>query len=255
MTAKLADKIVFNEKFAQYRFELESPHAMEFRAGQYISIVVAENGDRRSYSLCSNPDSTHTFELLIDHSPQGVGSQFLNNLQFGQTIQLMGPMGRFVVAPAAPAVTTELTTDSTETPVESAATALPAAEDAIVLVATGSGIAPMRSIVLDLLQDRHDARPIMLYWGLRHVAELFWQNEFQDLVEGFANFSFHPVISQAVDEWPLCRGRVTDCLNIHTLPENAGYYLCGSAAMIADTNQLLLDKGIAKERIHFEKFY
>lgn len=236
MTAKLADKTVFNPKYTEYRFELEHPHTMQFQAGQYISVAVAENGDRRSYSLTSNPDNIHGFDLLVDHSPQGVGSQFMQNLQFGQVIQIMGPMGKFVVDRAK-------ATD----PVHP--------EKELVLIATGSGIAPFHAMVLDLLQDQAETRKITLYWGMRHVHELFWQNEFQDLVESFETFSFHPVISQPIPQWTLCQGRVTDCLVGHELPPQAGYYLCGSATMITDVRALLESKGVLPENIHFEKFF
>lgn len=230
MTARLADKQVFNDVFTQYRFELDHPNELHFQAGQYVSVVVDHTGDRRSYSICSNPDNAQSFDLLIDHSPNGVGSNYMRSLQFGNQIDILGPMGRFVVNKQG-------------------------TEDEIIFVATGSGIAPFRAMVLDLLQDKAEKRPVTLYWGLRYITDLFWANEFQDLVESYSNFKFHPVISKAIEEWTLCRGRVTDCLNIHEIPVNAGYYLCGSAPMIKDTQALLLQKGVSEQNIHFEKFF
>lgn len=230
MTAKLADKEVYNEKFTKYTFELEQPNEMEFQAGQYVSITVDEHGDRRSYSICSTPDTHHSFELLIDHAPAGVGCTFLKNLEFGQEVDVMGPLGRFTLVEGGD-------------------------EEEIVLVATGSGIAPFRSMVLHMLQELGEKRPITLYWGLRYVEELFWQNDFQDLSEQFENFKFHPVISRAIEEWSLCKGRVTDCLSIHDIPLKGAYYICGNARMIEDVDKLLQEKGVAKENIHFEKFF
>lgn len=228
--AKLADKLVFNDKYTQYSFTLVQPHKMEFEPGQYVSIVVDEHGDRRSYSIASKPENKDAFDLLIDHTPQGVGTKFLQSLELGQEIDAMGPLGRFVL--------------NTAEPVEE-----------LVMVATGSGIAPFRSMVMSMLQEGSEKRNITLYWGMRYVEELFWQNDFQDLSESFDNFKFHPVISRAIEEWPLCRGRVTDCLSIHEVPVNAGYYLCGNAYMIADVTELLDKKGVPKEQVHFEKFF
>lgn len=229
-TAKLADKEFFNEKFSKYIFEMEEPHRIDFESGQYVSIAVDETGDRRSYSVCSNPDTHHSFELLIDHSPQGKGTTFLQSLKFGDEIDVMGPLGRF-----------KLATNNDE--------------NEIVFIATGSGIAPFRSMVLYLLQELGEKRPITLYWGLRHEADMFWQNDFQDLVDEYENFKFHPVLSRGSEEWPLCKGRVTDCLAVHDLPTKGCYYLCGNAKMIEDVNSLLLSKGVVAEDIHFEKFY
>jgi Na+-transporting NADH:ubiquinone oxidoreductase subunit NqrF len=110
-------------------------------------------------------------------------------------------------------------------------------------------------MILELLQDKGEKKPITLYWGMRYVEELFWQNDFEDLAEEFPNFHFHPVISKAAEQWPLCRGRVTDCLSMHDIPTNGGYYLCGNAKMIEEVNMLLQKRGVKKENVHFEKFF
>ncbi len=230
--AKLEDKVQHNEKFVQYTFEMEQPHELAFVAGQYVSIKVADSGERRSYSICSSPEIRHSFELAVDISPAGLGCTYLEALQFGQEMQILGPMGRFVVEDD-----------------------LAEQEPALVFIATGSGIAPFHSMLLDMLQVRRDSRPMVLYWGLRHESELFWEAEFKDLSEKFPNFSFHPVISRPGAEWPLCVGRVTDCLNNHGVIQPAGYYLCGSKVMIEDTSAQLQQNGIAASSIHFEKFY
>ncbi len=230
MKAILTDKLVFNEKFTQYSFGLVQPHIMEFDPGQYVSIVVDATGDRRSYSIASKPENKDAFELLLDHTPCGVGCQYLAGLQIGQEVDVMGPMGRFVFVPGG-------------------------TEEELVFVATGSGIAPFKSMIMSMLQEGTERRPMTLYWGMRFVEELFWLDEFQGLAESFSNFKFHPVISRAIEEWPLCRGRVTDCLNIHQIPINAAYYLCGNAKMIEEVTALLQGKGVATENIHFEKFF
>ncbi|HEX9817939.1 MAG TPA: FAD-binding oxidoreductase [Patescibacteria group bacterium] len=228
--ARLADKTIYNSKFERYTFELREPNQLEFAAGQYASFLVSEQGHRRSWSICSSPEVDHGFEILIDPAPMGIGTQFLHKLKLGDEANLLAPMGRFIVEPTDP-------------------------KQALAFVATGVGITPFRSMLLDLLQTKKDPRPMTLYWGLRHVEEMIWQDEFQELSENFPNFQFHPVISRATQEWPLCRGRVTDCLNTHQLPANAGYYLCGSDQMIVDVTNLLLAKNVPPERIYREKFY
>jgi len=228
--AKLEDKIRLNERFVQYKFELVEPNELAFSAGQYASIKVSDLGERRSYSICSSPAIKHGFELLVDLQPAGVGCMFLENLTFGQEIELLAPLGVFTIVP-----------DKAET--------------AIALVATGSGIAPFRSMLFEHLQVAQDTRPITLYWGMRHANLLFWEDEFEELAQSFPNFSFHPVISQAETAWPLCRGRVTDCLSTHEQPSGIGYYLCGSTSMITDVSKVLLKNGVTEQHIHHEKFY
>lgn len=228
-TARLEDKIIHNEKFVQLIFELEAPHLMDFEAGQYVSIQVDPAGTRRSYSICSSPANNHGFELLIDLEPHGPGTTFLNNLKFGDEISLLGPMGKFLVQ-AEPA------------------------EPELVFIATGCGVTPFRSMILDLLQTKKEIRPITLFWGLRFTHQLFWQDQMSELQDGFSNFKFHPVISRPSPEWNLCSGRVTDCLSVHEMSQTAGYYLCGNQQMIADATEVLTKVGVKPEQIHYEKF-
>lgn len=229
--AKLEDKVVHNHKFIQYKFELTQPYRMQFLSGQYVSLKVDDVGHRRSYSICSTPDIDHGFELLVDVAPQGLGVQYLESLQFGQEIQLLAPMGVFVME---------------EDP----------AEQSVVFIGTGSGIAPLRAMILDQLINKQDARPMVLHWGVRHEKDWFWLLEFEELSDKFPNFSFHPVLSQPeTDQWTLCKGRVTDCLLNHEHPAAAGYYICGNEKMLADVVALLEKKGINDTHIHHEKFY
>lgn len=230
--ARLEDRVDLNEKFIQFKFELTQPTEMPFIAGQYVSMKVSDKGERRSYSISSSPDIVHGFELLVDISPNGVGANYLKNLKFGETVDVMGPLGRFVMEPEA---------------LEQ--------EPTIALLATGSGIAPLYSMLHDLLRVKQDPRPVILYWGMRHDSELFWLEDLWELDKQFTNFSFHPVISQPGQSWNLCTGRVTNCLADHGIIQPAGYYICGNKPMLEDVTAMLTEAGVPAERVHFEKFF
>jgi NAD(P)H-flavin reductase len=228
---KLSDRQVFNDKFILLTFGYTQPAQVPFQAGQYVSVLVSDHGDRRSYSIASSPEVTHSFDLLADISPAGVGSTFLANAPIGSEVKVLGPLGRFIISEG---------TDESE----------------LVFLATGSGIAPIKSMILDQLQVKGDKRPMTLYWGMRHVEQLFWVEEFTQLAEAFPHFSFHPVISQPMPEWTLCRGRVTDCLRTHQPhTEKAGYYICGNAPMLQEVMQILTERGVPVDRQHHEKFH
>ncbi len=228
--ARLENRVDLNERYIQLNFELVEPHTLSFQAGQYVSIQVDEAGHRRSYSISNNPEIDHGFELLIDLVPAGIGTQYLQNLKLGDTIHLVAPLGVFTVA------RTQI-------------------EPELYLIATGSGVTPFRAMLFDLLQTQRDTRQITLFWGMRKVEHLFWVDEFQELAEAFPQFHFHPVISQALKEWELCRGRVTDCLLVHQINYQAGFYICGSTPMITDVTAFLAQKSVPKDRVHFEKFF
>lgn len=228
-TARLEDKIALTSKYIHYMFELEQPHEMSFIAGQYVSVKVSERGERRSYSICSAPSVTHGFELLVDISPAGVGSRYLESLKFGDRISLLGPLGMFVLK------------ENSQ-------------ESAVYFIATGSGNAPFRSMILDML-EKQDKRPIVLYWGLRHEEDIFWALEFEELSRNYPNFTFKIILSKAGPEWPLDKGRVTDLLSISQKPIDAGYYLCGNEKMVAEVTAQLQQAGVQKTNIHHEMFY
>jgi len=228
--ARLEDKNELNPRYIHYSFELQKPLKMDFLAGQYLSVKVSDQGLRRSYSICSSPDIKHGFEFLIDRQPGGVGCKFFDSLKFGDEIETLGPLGTFVMA------------DDEH-------------EKEVILVATGSGIAPLRAMILDRLQVHHDKRKITLLWGMRHETELFWELDFQDISQEIDNFEFMPVISQPISNWPLTVGRVTQYLKEANLNEETGYYLCGSAAMITEVKSILQQRGIPNHFIYHEKFY
>lgn len=229
--ARFEEKVEFNEKFGEYHFELVEPSRLTFKSGQYVSLKVSPEGERRSYSIVSSPSIDHGFSLMIDVSPGGKGSKYAAGLKFGDQVEVLAPMGLFTLQPP----------QTTATP--------------IVMIANGSGIAPFHAMVLDLLQIQQFNLPLTLFWGMRYVQELFWLEEFRELTDHFPNFQFHPVVSKALEQWPLCRGRVTDCLSVHAIPTDADYYVCGSKEMIKDVGALLIQRGVAAPRIFHEKFF
>jgi len=242
--AKLAEKYSLseNQKFVYFRFELIKPHEIEFEAGQYVSIKVSDKGERRSYSIASTPDIKHAIELVVDISPGGIGTKFLGNLKLGEEIEFLGPLGHFVVSRDA----SEVDKDDLK------------GERKFLFIGTGSGIAPLRSMVLDLLRNRRETRPIRLHWGLRYEEDVFWLDNFQRLMEEFPNFVLDLVLSKPNDGWELCWGHVQDCLKRDVLPyEDMSQweaYLCGNPKMIEETTSLLVEAGMDKERVHFERF-
>jgi len=228
---KVSEHVLINEKFQYLHIELLEPHRIEFKAGQYISLDVG--GERRSYSIASAPQMNHAVEICVDVTPEGKGSTYLKNLRPGNEVSFMGPLGQFVVSEGSEAE-----------------------EKKLLMVATGSGIAPIRSIILDLLEEKEDKRLIELHWGLRHVEDMFWEEDFRRLHKYYDNFHFHLTLSRPPKHWPLCDGYVTDCIkNEVELGSEWGVYLCGNKYMIEDGSKLVQEMGVSKEQVHFEKFF
>lgn len=231
-TSRLAEKTLLGEKYLFLKLELIEPNKISFDAGQYILLNAPTTPQKKQYSIASAPRLDHAIELLVEILPNGVASGYLNSLSPGAEVTFYAPAGEFAV----------------KSEVENT-------QDPLVFIATGSGIAPLRSQILDQLRSKETKRPIWLYWGMRHAQELFWLEDLEELKDNFPNFSYHLVLSKAPEEWTLCRGRVTDCLGIHDLPRvPAHYYLCGNPHMIDDVMSVLSQRGVAPEYIHHEKF-
>lgn len=229
--ARIVDKYYLDEsgKYLMVKMGLIEPSEVKFEAGQYLNIKVNEQGLRKSYSIVNTPDVDHTVTILADLSPDGVGSRFLRDVQIGSDVELLMPLGRFVVEDQ---------------------------RDSLLFVATGSGIVPVMCMINDLLINKRDKRKIRLHWGMRYEKELFWIDNLERLSEEYDNFVFDLVLSKPNDGWKLCWGRVTDCIS-RDFQDMSGWsaYICGNNNMIHDVEELLTQKGVNPERIHYEKFY
>ena len=192
---------------------LNRPASFTFKPGQRISLKFKKM--ERDYSLASSPDESH-LKLCIRHVKKGVLSQALGDTQIGTRISFAGPHGYFTYKdPQRPTV----------------------------FIATGTGIAPFRSMV------RSGTSPDFLLHGVETSEDLYYSEEFQSVAE-----SYIPCLSQSKNSQTYFRGRVTDYLQMHLPPDNYDFYLCGRREMIRDAT-LLVDELFEGSNIYTETFY
>ena len=225
--AKIIDKRNLAGPFWLIKLQLDDDFL--FQPGQYVSVKVAEDGSRRSYSIASSPDGK-TLELLVDVAPMGLGSKFFLATKVGELIEILGPIGIFKVSPPK--------------------------YGQVLFVATGSGIVPFKPMIKDLLEKQKFGGKVILQWGMRHEKDLFWIEEFKAMREKYPNFIFDVVLSQPEGEWLDCSGHVEDCLTKHN-ESWAGWesYICGNQKMIMEVGGLVQKMGMKLEDVHFEKFF
>lgn len=230
-SAVITTKTEVNQKYLLLHCELQQPHRLSFVAGQYVILDIPGQPAKRQYSIASEPEMDHAIVLLIDITPAGPGSSYLATRKVGDKIEFFAPVGRFVLA------------DSAQ-------------EKSLVFVATGTGIAPLRSMMDDLLITQKDPRSITLYWGMRHTQDLFWEEELYEMDKEYENFSFEIILSEPPENWKLSKGHVLDLLEGYQKNyQDVGFYICGSRAMVESVSSYVIDHGANKELVHHELFY
>ncbi|MES4889664.1 2Fe-2S iron-sulfur cluster-binding protein [Streptomyces sp. NPDC096012] len=201
----------------------------KFTAGQYLKVLLPD-GDSRNYSMANPPHQNDSVHLHIRVVPGGRFSEgVLAALGKGDRLTVELPYGEFSVDPASD---------------------VPA-----ILVATGTGFAPVKSIVEDQVRRRLD-RPVHLYWGGRREEDLY----LRDLAAGWADrlpwFGFTPVLSEPGPGWAGRTGWVHRAvLEDHPDLTRHEVYACGSPMMTDAARKDFVDLGgLAPERFHCDAF-
>ncbi len=215
----------------EIRLALREPGEIAFKAGQFVSFEVTNPKTgrpvSRPYSILSPPSERNEVVLLLNLVPGGPGSTYLFSLKQGDDTQFKGPAGNFYVR---------------DDP----------AKD-LLLVATGTGIVPLWSMLHDQL-ERNRNRAITLMWGLRSQKDLYYQDELAALSRKHAHLTALTTLSRPEPGWTGAAGRVTRLIEEHVRSvENLSVYVCGNSAMIADVTALINKRGLCP--IYREKYY
>ena len=208
-------------------FEFESAEALAFQPGQFVSLTATLAGKEftRAYSIASQPDGNR-FALCLNRVDDGHFSQYMFTLRPGDTITMPPPLGTFTMR--------EPKRDS-------------------LLIATGTGIAPFRSILLANLQKGTPA--FTLLFGVRHHSGLLYEEEFKELARRHPQFKFLPTLTQPDEHWTGRVGRVQTHLEEATVGRrDIDVYLCGLRPMVDEVRQKLKEMGFDRKQIRYEKY-
>jgi ferredoxin-NADP reductase len=227
-TARLVKKRCLSESAQTYHLEFALPEmeSFSFLPGQFISAVADDTAGKeqtRAYSLASAPEA-NTFDLCLNRVEGGFFSNLLADLPdlpLGGGLLIYGPNGFFTLR--------EPVTDS-------------------ILVATGTGVAPMRGFLQWLFPangpDRSNGKEIWLVYGTRHETELYYSEEFQAYAAKHPNFHYLPTLSRPSESWNGLRGYVQEHVEpiVRERAARLGQPLSGPP----------VDPGISPAELHFE---
>lgn len=229
---KLPARVESLEKFTPeiMRLRLKLPKAarLQFLAGQYIDIIQAD-GKRRAFSIASAPSESEFIELHIKHvSGGGFTGHVFESMQLKEILRFEGPLGTFFIR------------RSSKRP--------------IVLMGGGTGFAPLKSMVEELL-DAGDHRPVRLFWGVQTESDLYaraligeWEAQHPDL-------QFTPVLMDPGADWTGARGLVHEAVlgRVENLADH-DVYMSGPPAMVSAGRSHFLAAGVPEDRLFYDSF-
>lgn len=221
--AELVERTPLSPRVVGLTFLAETPPM--WAAGQYMSLKL-KDGATHAFSLASprSEQAPGRFEIA---AVRGTTAEALLALEVGSEVTVQGPSGSLVWQGEGPAL----------------------------LVATGTGISPLRAILLDQL-SRPQGAPLRLLFGCRDQVEELWGAEFLALAAAHARFRFLPVHSQPAHGHAGLVGRVQAHLPglVRELGPGLHAYLCGHTPMVKDCTGLLVEHGVPVEHIHGESY-
>jgi len=208
------------------KLRVDDPIALGFLPGQYVNLTVPGSGQHRSYSFSSKPGAEEA-SFLIRNIPGGLMSQWLaSSATPGTRMSFVGPQGSFF---------------------------LRALDRPAILLAGGTGLAPILSM-LEVLADERTDQPVHLIYGVTKDDDMVEMQRIKDLAARLPTMTWAACVTDPASGQPL-KGYVTEHLSDEHL--NAGdcdIYLCGPPPMVEAVRVFLRDRGIEPKHFHYEKF-
>ena len=218
---KLTDEII--------RLVLEPDEKLEFHAGQFVNLQ-REDGLLRSYSIANTPDPSCTLEFHIRKLTDGQFSQWVyNDLTVGDRLEIHSPQGECFYVPGKP-------------------------EQNLLLIGTGTGLAPLKGIIDDALSHQHSGL-IHLFHGSQDESGLYLVDVMQDKADQQENFNYTACVSRPSASTGFTLGRANDiALNTYSDLKGWRVYLCGHPEMVKSTQQKSYLAGAGLQDIYADAF-
>jgi CDP-4-dehydro-6-deoxyglucose reductase, E3 len=217
---------LLSQDVLQVRLLCDAP--IDFRAGQYVTLI-RERGVARSYSIASLPEEGE-LELHVRKIAGGKMSGWLHDeARVGDRVSVLGPSGECFYVPGKE-------------------------DQPMLLVGTGTGLAPLYGIVRDALRHGHRG-PIHLFHGALHTGGLYLVDELRRLGERYAHLNYTPAVLNGSESDGVAVGSL-DLLVLKRFPKLSGWrgYVCGDPALVKMLKKKLFLSGMASRDIYADAF-
>ena len=208
---------------------IKPSHPFEYKAGQFINFFKDET-TARSYSLASVPAFEDELFINVRKVPNGLVSGWIfDNLKVGDTVTISEAAGDCFYVPGNP-------------------------EQNILLIGTGSGLAPLYGIIRDALRNGHKGK-ISLYHGSYNTDGFYLVEDLRKLAQVHANFSYVPCVSEGEAPQGYALGMVLD-VALNDNPDLTGWrvFLCGNPNMVKSAQQQTFFAGASMREIFADPF-
>lgn len=214
-------KVVHAEPIAPQIIQLlmKPDFPISYASGDYIMLGFDGN-DLKPFSIAAAPREDGLIECHIRNQVQSPWMERLFAVNTGDELVMESPKEQIRLQPA---------------------------HQPIILVAGGTGFAPMKAILETLIKEGVEV-PITLYWGVRAVEELYMHKQLIELTQAHGNIEYIPVLSTVDDNWQGATGNVHQyVLQQHPSLKHHTVYMCGPWDMIQVAKKDFFDAGLAEE--------
>lgn len=201
----------------------------EFAAGQFLYLFLPDSEQKKPYSIASAPYEDDRLDLCVKKVEGGALSSYIYGLEPGDEVAVSRALGGFV----------------RKTP----------ADVAYVGLATGTGVAPIRSMIRQMFHE-DDRRETWLFLGSATRKNLPYHDEWSALDERIDHFHYVPSCTREGMDWHGERGWIQEPFTKYFLRRDDFHaYICGIKRMVDDINQMLVEEhGLDPKRVHKEKY-
>ena len=224
----------------QFEVIPELKDLFKYLPGQYLTIRLNVDGkdERRAYSISSSPFLNEPLQISIKNSSNSPFLKYITTqVKEGDFLQVIPPLGNFTLDPN--------NIDSKY----------------YVMIAGGSGITPICSIIKSLLLSKSNCK-VYLFYSNKHANNIIFKELLDQLAEKYSDrFKIFYFLTQESESLEHFKGRITeqtlkDLINEHILDykDSTQFYICGPQGIMEMAEQTFLSMGIDKDRIHKESF-
>lgn len=233
LTGNVIDIMDESPTTKRFWIEVDGVDSFAFRAGQFITLDLPIHEKRhkrwRSYSIANPPKGYNIIELCISYFEGGLASEyFFKVLKVGDQVTFKGPDGVFYIPDIPPS--------------------------SLIMVCTGTGVVPFRSMIKDILSRPQQPDLIHLIFGTRYKENILYLREFIKLQEAHRGFRYDVALSRE-ENWDGWNGHVHQIYESeYKFSPATNYYLCGWQAMIDEAQIRIAKLGVPKENIKVELY-